>query len=176
MALYKYKDFIPVIKNNVYISDSAQVIGNCMLAQGVNVWFQTVLRGDVNRIIIGENTNVQDLSMLHVTEISDLVIGKNVSIGHSVTLHGCHIGDGCLIGMGSTILDHAKIGEGSIVAAGSLVPPKKVFPPNVMIMGNPAKVVRDLTPEEIEKTTNHYKSYLGYAKEFKENCQLINHD
>lgn len=173
MSVYKFKDFSPQISKGVYLSDSAQVIGLCELAENVNIWFNCVLRGDVNKIVIGQNTNVQDLSMLHVTEESDLIIGRNVSIGHSVTLHGCHIGDGCLIGMGSTILDHAKIGEGSIVAAGSLVPPKKEFPKNVMIMGNPAKVVRELTPEEIDRTTSHYKSYLGYAKEFIEHCHKI---
>tara|TARA_B100001971_G_C18268036_1_gene596491 strand:+ start:62357 stop:62881 length:525 start_codon:yes stop_codon:yes gene_type:complete len=173
MAIYQFKDFTPKTNNSNYISDSAQVIGNCSLGENANIWFNTVIRGDVNKIIIGENTNVQDLSMLHVTEVSDLIIGKNVSIGHSVTLHGCEIGDGCLIGMGAVVLDDAIIGEGSIVAGGSLVPPRKKFPKHSMIMGNPAKVVRELTPEEIHNVTNHYKSYLGYAKEFQTDCKRI---
>ena len=173
MAVYIYKDMKPKYNNSNFIADSAQVIGNCELGEGANVWFNSVARGDVNKIIIGENTNVQDLSMLHVTEESDLIIGNNVSIGHSVTLHGCEIGDGCLIGMGATVLDDAVIGEGSLVAAGSLVPPRKKFPKNVMIMGNPAKVVRELSEEEIHNITNHYKSYMGYAKEFQLHCKKI---
>lgn len=173
MAIYQFQDYIPKYDASNFIAKSADVIGNCHLAKNVNIWYQTVIRGDVNQIIIGENTNVQDLSMLHVTEQSDLIIGKNVSIGHSVTLHGCQIGDGCLIGMGAVVLDDAQIGEGSLVAAGSLVPPRKKFPKNVMIMGNPAKVVRELNPDEIENITNHYKSYVGYAEEFKNNCKRI---
>jgi carbonic anhydrase/acetyltransferase-like protein (isoleucine patch superfamily) len=121
----------------------------------------------VNDIHIGENTNIQDHSILHVTEKDDLVIGKNTSVGHGVTLHGCTVEQGCLIGMGAIILDGAIIGDGSIVAAGSIVPPGKSYPSGSMIMGSPAKVVRELNDIEKNFIANHYKSYLSYANDFR---------
>lgn len=166
MPQYSYKNNIPKIDSTNFIADNATIIGNVTLGEGVNLWFQTVARGDVNSIEIGENTNVQDLCMLHVTEISPLKIGSNTSIGHSVTLHGCRIGDGCLIGMGSTLLDDCEIGNNCLVAAGSVVTPRSKFPEGSMIMGAPAKVVRKLSEAEIKFISNHYKSYLGYSKEF----------
>lgn len=166
MPIYTYKSFSPTIEKNVFIADSADVIGRVILKENSNLWFQVVARGDVNSITVGKNTNVQDHSMLHVTEINALVIGDNVSIGHSVTLHGCTIGDRCLIGMGAVILDGAVIGENSVVAGGSVVPPGKTYPPNSMIMGNPAVVRRPLTPEEVTRYGNHYKSYVGYKDEY----------
>ena len=107
--------------------------------------------------------------MLHVTEVNNLEIGKNVSVGHSVVLHGCSIGEGSLIGMGAKVLDGASIGKNSIVAAGSVVPPNKVYPDGSYIIGNPAKVKRALNEDEISKYSNHYKSYLSYAKKFLDN-------
>ncbi len=171
--LYQFKEFKPDLGADCYISPGAHVIGRCFLGDKVNIWFNCVLRGDVHDIRIGENTNIQDLSMLHVTEEASLVIGRNVSVGHSVTLHGCTVKDSCLIGMGATVLDGAVIGENSIVAAGSLVPPNKVYPAGTMIMGNPAKVVRDLTDKEKMWVANHYKSYTGYAKEFENHLRPI---
>ncbi|MBL7663486.1 MAG: gamma carbonic anhydrase family protein [Bacteriovoracaceae bacterium] len=162
--ILSYLSHIPQIGERVFVAPGAWVIGNVVLGNHTSIWFNTVLRGDVNVIQVGENTNVQDLSMLHNTERSPLIIGANVSIGHSVTLHGCTINDSCLIGMGATVLDDAIIGKNSLVAANSLVPPKKVFPEGVMIMGNPAKVVRELTPEEKHMVANHYKAYLGYKE------------
>lgn len=167
MALYNYKEFIPKLGENVYISKGAHVIGRCHFGDNVNFWFNSTARGDVNDIFIGENTNIQDHSMLHVTERDSLRIGKNTSVGHGVTMHGCTIGDGCLIGMGAIILDGAVIGNGCIVAAGSVVSPGKIFPDGVMIMGTPAKNVRELTTEEKHFIANHYKSYLKYADDFK---------
>ena len=167
MSIYQFKELTPSLGQNVYFTEDSVIIGNCELGDNVNVWFKTVLRGDVNKISIGKNTNVQDLSMLHVTEKSPLVIGENVSIGHSVTLHGCIVGNSCLIGMGATVLDDANIGNECIVAAGSLVPPGKVYPDQSMIMGNPAKVVRKLKDEELNFIRFHYKSYLQYSKEFR---------
>lgn len=166
MPLYRYKNFIPLVPYNCFIAPSADVIGRVILKEHVSLWFKTVARGDVNEISIGENTNVQDLSMLHVTEKQGLWIGKNVSIGHGVTLHSCTIGDSCLIGMGAIVLDGAEIGECSLVAAGSVVTPYKKFPPGSLIKGSPAKAERHLTSEEMNIYSNHYKSYLVYKDEF----------
>jgi carbonic anhydrase/acetyltransferase-like protein (isoleucine patch superfamily) len=166
MPLYSFKGIKPQIDDGVYVAPSADIIGKVFLGKDVSIWHQCVARGDVNEIHVGENSNVQDLSMLHVTKDYRLTIGKNVSIGHSVTVHGCTIGDGCLIGMGAVIMDGAEIGENSVVAGGSVVPPHKKFPPKSMIMGNPAKVTRELTIEEAELYGNHYKAYTRYKDEY----------
>lgn len=166
MPIYSFKGIEPKIEEGVYVAPSADIIGKVHLAKNVSIWHQCVLRGDVNQIVVGENTNVQDLSMLHVTKDYKLTIGSNVSIGHSVTVHGCTIDDGCLIGMGAIIMDGAHIGENSVVAGGSVVPPHKKFPPRSMIMGNPAKVTRELTDEEALLYRNHYKAYVLYKEEY----------
>ena len=160
MTLYKFKEFAPSIAEGVFVADSADVIGRTFIGKDASLWFKVVARGDVNNIHIGENTNIQDLTMLHVTEDLPLIIGKNVSVGHNVILHACTIEDSCLIGMGAIVLDGAHIGKNSVVAGGSVVPPGKKYPENVMIMGNPARVVRDLTPAEITQYGEHYKSYI----------------
>jgi carbonic anhydrase/acetyltransferase-like protein (isoleucine patch superfamily) len=162
MELYRYLDFFPNLEEGVYISPGAKVIGRAYLGKNSNIWFNCVVRADVNKIEIGENTNVQDLSMLHVTEKNHLIIGKNVSIGHSVVMHGCTIEDSCLIGMGAIILDGAVIGKNSVVAAGSLVTPGKIFPPYSFIKGRPAIAERELNEAEKIGYGNHYKSYVGY--------------
>lgn len=166
MPLYSFKGIKPQLGPGVFIAPSADIIGKVILEENVNIWYQCVARGDVNYIRVGKNTNVQDLTMLHVTKDFALTIGENVSIGHSVTLHGCTIEDNCLIGMGATITDGAYIGANSVVAAGSLVPPGKKYPPNSMIMGNPAVVKRELTAEEKTLYGNHYKNYVKYKEEY----------
>ena len=176
MPIYSFKEFIPKINDTHYIAPGAMVIGNVQMGDHVNIWHNCVLRGDVNKIVIGERTNIQDLSMLHVTEASDLIIGSEVSVGHNVTLHGCKIDSHCLIGMGSTILDDAHIKECCIVAAGSVVPPGKTYPEGSMIMGSPAKVTRKLSDQEIDFIKNHHKSYLGYKEQFKESSNELTLD
>lgn len=166
MPLYSFKGIKPQLGTGVFIAPSADIIGKVILAENVNIWYQCVARGDVNFIRVGKNTNVQDLTMLHVTKDFALTIGENVSIGHSVTLHGCTIEDSCLIGMGATITDGAHIGANSVVAAGSLVPPGKRYPPYSMIMGNPAVVKRELSLEERAQYGNHYKAYVTYKDEY----------
>ena len=166
MPLYSFKGIKPDIQEGVYVAPSADIIGKVTLAKNVSIWHQCVARGDVNTISVGENSNVQDLSMLHVTKDYKLTIGSNVSIGHSVTVHGCTIDDGCLIGMGAVIMDGAHIGENSVVAGGSVVPPHKKYPPQSMIMGNPAVLKRELTSEEAELYRNHYKAYVKYKDEY----------
>jgi carbonic anhydrase/acetyltransferase-like protein (isoleucine patch superfamily) len=173
MAIYRFKDFIPKAPSSCYLAPGSRIIGNILLGEQVSVWHNCVLRGDVNRISIGSHSNIQDLSMLHVTNENPLVIDENVTIGHSVTLHGCLIGKNVLIGMGATILDKAIINEFSVVAAGSVVPPGREYPSYSMIMGSPAKVTRRLKEEEVEMLKKHYKSYLKYAQEFKDSSSLI---
>lgn len=166
MRVSRYLSFYPQLGSGVFVADGAKVIGRAELADHVNIWFNSVVRADVNFIRIGRNTNVQDLCMLHVTEQNSLTLGENTSLGHSVVLHGCKIGSGCLIGMGAIILDGAEIGDNSLVAAGSLVSPGKKFPAGSLIKGRPAVVERALTEEEVLRISNHYKSYLGYKEEY----------
>jgi gamma-carbonic anhydrase len=166
MIYHRYLNFYPTLGEGVYVSQGAKIIGRVELSDHSNVWFNTVIRADVNFIKIGKNTNIQDLCMLHVTEKDSLTIGDNTSLGHSVVLHGCKIGDGCLIGMGAIILDGAQIGNHCLVAAGSLIPPGKKFPDGSLIKGRPAVVDRALTAEEILKISNHYKAYLEYKDQY----------
>lgn len=166
MSFSSYFEFTPVIGERVYAAPGSHVIGRAHLGDHVNVWFNTVIRADVNFIRIGKNSNIQDLCMLHVTEENSLSIGENTSLGHSVILHGCKIGNGCLIGMGAIILDGAEVGDNCLVAAGSLISPGKKFLPGSMIKGRPAVAERPLTPEEIEKVSNHYKSYVTYKEQY----------
>ena len=173
MKILSYKEHKPSITDSNFVAEGAVVIGKVILKENANIWFNCVLRGDVNTISIGKDTNVQDLSMLHVTEERGLDIAENVTVGHSVTLHACTIGKNSLIGMGATVLDGANIDEFSIVAAGSVVPPNKSYPPNSMIMGAPAKWVRALKDVEIEMLKKHYKSYLKYSEEFKNQSKVL---
>ena len=166
MALLPYLDFVPELGERIFIADGAKVIGRAVLGDHVNVWFNTVIRADVNTITIGKNTNVQDLCMFHVTELNGVSVGENTSFGHGVVLHGCRIGNGCLIGMGAIILDAAEIGDNCLVAAGSLISPGKKFPPGSMIKGRPAVVERPLTPEEIQKISHHYEAYINYKDQY----------
>jgi gamma-carbonic anhydrase len=164
----KYFEYSPVLGKRVFAADGSKVIGRADLGDNVNIWFNAVVRADVNDIKIGKNTNIQDLCMLHVTEENALTIGENTSLGHSVILHGCKIGNGCLIGMGAIILDGAEIGDNCLVAAGSLVTPGKKFPAGSMIKGRPAVLDRALSAEEINKISNHYKSYVTYKEQYLE--------
>ncbi|MFA5583965.1 MAG: gamma carbonic anhydrase family protein [Bacteriovoracaceae bacterium] len=166
MAIRNYLEFNPVLEEGVYISPSAEIIGRVHLMANANVWFNSVIRGDVNFIKIGRNVNIQDLCMLHVTEEHALEIGDNTSLGHNVILHGCTIGQGCLIGMGSIILDGAEIGDNSLVAAGSLVSPGKKFPSGSLIKGRPARVERALSKDEISNVSEHFRSYLVYKDQY----------
>jgi len=170
--IYDYEGVSPAIGNDVFIAPSSVVIGDTTLGDNSSVWFNVVIRGDVGPIRIGENTNIQDLSMLHITEEIPLTIGKNVTIGHSVTLHSCTIEDSCLIGMGATVLDHVVVGENSLVAANSLLPPGKKYPPRSLIRGNPGVVVRELSERELEQYGNHYKSYIDTKNRYLAQSQF----
>jgi len=174
MMLHKFKKYNPKIKKSAWVAPSADVIGNVTLGKDSSIWFSCVVRADVNKITIGKRTNIQDLSMIHVTHEepecnmkgNPTIIGNDVTIGHKVMLHGCTIENKCLIGMSATILDGAVIGEGSIVGANSLVTANKVFPPGSLIMGSPAKVVKTLTQEEVEGLKKHAGLYVDFKNDY----------
>ncbi|MGN0145233.1 MAG: gamma carbonic anhydrase family protein [Clostridium sp.] len=163
----KYKEKSPVIDNESYISETAVIIGDVTLKKNTNIWFGTVLRGDMESITIGENTNIQENSVIHVDKTNKVVIGNNCTIGHNAIIHGCTIGNNTLIGMGAILLNGAKIGNNSIVAAGALVTQNKEFEDGVLILGNPAKVVRKLTEEEINKNKESSLNYVRISKEME---------
>ncbi len=149
----------PRLAASAWAAHNASVIGDVQLGANASVWYNCVLRGDNDDLIVGADSNVQDGSVLHTDPGLKLVIGRGVTIGHMVMLHGCTIGDDCLIGIGAVILNNACIGANSIVAAGSLVPERKTFPEGVLLMGSPAKVVREITPQErqiIRIDAQHY--------------------
>ncbi len=164
--ILKFKDKYPQIHPTAWIAPSADVIGDVTIGENSSVWFSCVIRSDVNKVIIGKNTNIQDLSCIHTDVDSQTILGDNVTIGHKVMLHGCKIEDNCLIGMSATILDDAVIGEGSIVGANSLVTSGKVFPPQSLIMGSPAKVVKQLNDEDRDKLIKHALHYVDYKDEY----------
>lgn len=138
----------PVLGRDVYLASTAVVLGDVTLGDHSSVWYGAVLRGDINRIVVGHHSNVQDNAVLHLADDFPCVIGNWVTIGHSAVVHACTIGDECLIGIGATVLDGAVIGEQSLVGAGAVVTPGTVIPPGSMVLGAPAKVKRALTPED----------------------------
>ena len=164
--ILKFKEFYPKIDSTAWIAPSADIIGNVVIGENSSVWFQCVIRSDVNEVIIGKNTNVQDLSMIHTDTHTKTILGDNVTIGHKVMLHGCTVEDNCLIGMSATILDNAVIGEGSIVGANSLVTQGKKFPPRSLILGSPAKVVKELTQEDVNELIAHAGRYVEYKNDY----------
>jgi len=170
MSVRKYLNFHPAIDESAYIDENATVIGRAKIGKNVSIWPGAVVRADINEIIIGDGSNVQDGAVVHVTYELPAVIGSNVTLGHLATVHGAVIGDGALIGIGAIILDGAEIGRNTIVAAGSLVPPNAKVPPNSMLMGSPAKVVRELKPAEIESIVKNGRTYVEIIKNYKGNA------
>jgi carbonic anhydrase/acetyltransferase-like protein (isoleucine patch superfamily) len=172
--IYNFKNFIPKIGKNTWVAPSADVIGDVEIGEDSSIWFGTVVRGDVHYIKIGDRTSIQDLSMVHIThhkkadrsDGSPTIIGNDVTIGHRVMLHGCTIEDACLIGMSATILDNAVISKESIVGAGSLVTKGKVFPPRSLIMGSPAKVIRELTEDEVAELYASASRYVTFKNDY----------
>ena len=161
--IFPYKGILPSLAEDVFLAPGSKLVGDVTIGKGSSVWYNTVIRGDVHYVKIGEMTNIQDLSMLHVTNGKyPLNIGDKVTIGHSVTLHGCTIKDLTLIGMGAVVLDGAVVEEKSIVAAGAVVKPHFVVPSGKLVAVIPAKVIRDLTQDEIadlEESAQRYKKY-----------------
>ena len=170
MAIYQLEDDVPNVHPTAWVAESAEVVGRVTLGENASVWYGAVLRADNDRIVVGRGSNVQDGSVLHADRGVPLAIGEGVTVGHQVMLHGCTIGDGSLVGIQSVILNGARIGRNSIVGAGALVTEGKEFPDGVLIVGSPAKVVRELTPEQIARLQ---LSALHYVEQQRRHRTLL---
>ena len=172
MAVYSLGERrVQVRGTDWYIADNATVVGSVLIEDKASIWFNVVIRGDSDLITIGEGSNVQDNSTLHTDPGIRLTLGRSVSIGHMVMLHGCSIGDGSLIGINSVVLNHAVIGKHSLIGAGSLIPEGKTIPDGVLALGSPAKVVRDLSQAEIDDLQDIADGYVRRAKLFRQQLQ-----
>jgi carbonic anhydrase/acetyltransferase-like protein (isoleucine patch superfamily) len=166
-----FKGIHPKIAASAFIADTARVIGDVEIGEDASVWFGSVLRGDVGAIRIGARSNIQDLSMLHMSlGISNTVIGEDVTVGHSVVIHGAIIGNGALIGMGAILLDNCEIGEEALVAAGTVVTAGTKIPPRSLVLGQPGKVVRALRGSEAQQGRSLAARYVEVAKSYRENA------
>src|ERR1700692_517305 len=167
IMIRSYKGMTPTIPASCYVDESAQIIGDVVLGENASVWMNAVVRGDVHEIRIGAHSNVQDCSVLHgMKELYGVYLGEYVTVGHSVTLHGCVVEDRCLIGMGSIILNGARLGAGSMIAAGTLIPEKTVVEPGSLWMGSPGKLRRKLEQGEDESILRYANNYLGYKESY----------
>ncbi|MCK6682594.1 MAG: gamma carbonic anhydrase family protein [Thermoanaerobaculia bacterium] len=167
MGVRAYRGIVPRIGTGVFIAETAAVIGDVVLGDDVSIWYSSVVRGDCCSIRIGDRTNVQDNSTLHVTkDVGPLVIEEEVTLGHNVVVHACTIRRGALIGMNSTVLDNAEIGPSALIAAGSVVLPSTKIPGGTLWAGSPAKLKRTLTPAEVASLESYWKNYLEYKAEY----------
>jgi carbonic anhydrase/acetyltransferase-like protein (isoleucine patch superfamily) len=173
MAIYELDGVAPRLHPTAYVADSAEVIGNVELAEGASVWFGAVLRGDNDLMSIGKGANVQDGSVLHSDPGFPLTLGADVTIGHMVMLHGCTIGDGTLVGIGAVVLNGAKIGRNCLVGAGALVTEGKEFPDNSMIVGAPAKAIKELTPEQAARMRHAAGHYVENSARYRKGLKKI---
>ena len=173
MAIYELDSITPRVADSCWVADSAQVMGNVVLAEDSSVWFGTVIRGDTETITIGRGSNIQDGSVLHADIGKPLTVGDYVTVGHKVMLHGCTIGDGSLIGIGAVVLNGARIGKGCIVGAGALVTEGKEFADGSMIIGSPAKAVRELTQAQQDAVKMGATFYVENARRFKAGLKKI---
>jgi carbonic anhydrase/acetyltransferase-like protein (isoleucine patch superfamily) len=166
MPLYQYGDRIPSVHESVFVAPNASVIGSVVLSENVSVWFGATIRGDNDIITLGKNSNVQEGAVLHTDPGIALTVGENVTIGHQAMLHGCTIGDGSLIGIQAVILNGAVIGKGCLVGAGAIVTERKVFPDRSLILGAPARVVRELSDEDVANLLKSAASYVDRRAQF----------
>lgn len=173
MAIYELDGMAPQAAASAWVADSAQVIGDVTLGDDVSIWFGSVLRGDTSQLRIGAGSNIQDGSVLHADPGKPLVVGERVTVGHQVMLHGCTIGDESLIGIGAVVLNGAKIGKNCLVGAGALVTEGKEFPDGSMIIGSPAKAVRQLSPEQIEGLRKSAQHYIDNARRYKSGLRKL---
>ncbi len=166
--LYEFQGKTPIVHPSCFLAAGARIIGDVVLEENVSVWFNVVIRGDVERIRIGRNSNIQDNVVIHVTHFKNPTqIGENVTVGHNAVLHGCTILDGALVGIGSAVLDRAVIGEGALVAAGAVVTPHTHIPPGMLAAGVPAKVIRALSDEERQMVTEGSGNYMMYVQHYR---------
>jgi carbonic anhydrase/acetyltransferase-like protein (isoleucine patch superfamily) len=173
MALYALDDIEPQVHPTAWVADSATVIGDVVLEEGASVWYGAVLRGDTERITIGRGSNVQDGCVLHTDRGFPLTLGAEVTIGHQVVLHGCTVGDGSLVGIQAVVLNGAVIGRGSLVAAGAIVTEGKTFPDHSLIMGAPAKVVREISPEQAQRMARGAGHYVDNAQRHRRGLRRL---
>jgi carbonic anhydrase/acetyltransferase-like protein (isoleucine patch superfamily) len=175
MPVYALDDVSPVLPpdGTYWIAPDASVVGNVKMGEGTSIWFGAVLRGDNEPITIGARSNIQDGSVLHSDPGAPLTVGEGVTVGHRVVLHGCTVGDNSLIGIGAVVLNRARIGKNSLVGAGALVTAGKAFPDGVLIVGSPARVVRELTPEQIEGLKRSAEHYVGNAGRFAKGLKRV---
>ena len=173
MPVYALGPHTPEIDPESWIAPNAVVIGQVKLSKNASIWWNCTVRGDTDRLIIGENSNIQDGSVLHTNRGIELRIGNGVTVGHGVMLHGCTIGDGSLIGIGAVVLNHAVIGKNSLVAAHTLVPEGKVFPDRALILGSPGKMVRELTDEEGAGLPGSAERYVENWQRYREELNPI---
>lgn len=166
MPVLKFQDKEPQVGKGCFIASTASVIGEVFLGKDSSVWFNAVLRGDVDKIIIGEKSNIQDNCVVHMDFHVPAIIGNQVTVGHGAVIHGCTIGDRCLIGMGAVILSRAQIGEECIIGAGTLIPEGKVIPPRSVVMGVPGKIVRKVTSEEVENLAEQAEHYVEMSRKY----------
>lgn len=168
MMFYRYKNFIPEVDETAFVAEGARVIGNVKIGADTSIWYNAILRGDEDRIEIGNRCSIQENTMCHLYEGYPLIVEDDVTVGHNAIIHGCHIKKGVLVGMGATILDGAVIGENSIVGANALVPNGKVIPPNSLVLGSPAKVVRELGDADRELLRISVEVYVRNAREYRD--------
>ena len=165
--IYEFKNNIPTLHKESWVASNAVLIGKVILKKDANIWFNVVLRGDIETITIGEGSNVQDGSVFHTDPGCPLTLGKNVTVGHMVMLHGCEIDNDTLIGIGSTILNKTKIGKKCIIGANTLIPENKIIPDRSLVLGSPGKVVRQVTEKEILEIKENAKHYVDNYKRYK---------
>jgi carbonic anhydrase/acetyltransferase-like protein (isoleucine patch superfamily) len=173
MAIYQLGEHAPEIDASAYVAESANLIGKVTVEAHASVWFEVTIRGDNERITIGENSNVQEGTVMHTDMGFPLVLGKNVTVGHQAMLHGCTVGDGSLIGIQAVVLNGARIGKGCLVGAGALVTEGKEFPDHSLILGSPAKVVRTLTEDDLLRLQGNAASYVARGQRFKAELKKI---
>ena len=171
--IYSLGNKIPVVNEETYVADSAAVIGDVVLEKDVNIWFGAVLRGDLEKIIIGEGSNVQDNSTVHTDFGIPCIIGKNVTVGHNVILHSCNIEDNVIVGMGSTVLNGAKVAKNCLIGANSLVTHKTPYEEGSLIMGQPAKIIRKLNEDEMKHILENARHYVENGAHFKKELKEI---
>ena len=165
--IYDFEKNVPEVHADAWVASNATLIGKVKLEKNSSIWFNAVLRGDIELITIGENSNIQDGSVLHTDPGYKLNVGKGVTVGHKVMLHGCQIADDTLIGIGSIILNNAKIGKNCIVGANSLITENKIIPDNSLVVGSPGKILRKVTEEEIKAIHENAKHYVDGSKKYK---------
>jgi carbonic anhydrase/acetyltransferase-like protein (isoleucine patch superfamily) len=172
--IYSLGDRVPEFRGDYWVADNATVIGSVVLENNASVWFNVVIRGDNDLIVIGENSNIQDGSVLHTDTGMQLTVGKNVTVGHQVMLHGCDIGDNTLIGINSVILNGAKIGKNCLIGANSLIAEGKEIPDGSLVMGSPGKVVRELSEQQIQGLAMSAAGYVSNSQRFSKELKPYN--